>query len=465
MGYYKYLNRTKWYYRLKEKKDMQGRIQKGMFSDHPRHTLTSALIVALSYNDTTTNKVFRLYTFFKSYLEYGMYQMKLPQNERCFYEIILGESTQKPHFDVDIANSPNTTNNTTNNTTTQTTDGEAVKDDLVASIVKTLKDRDIELNMSLDILIYTSHGPDKQSYHVIVNNHCHANNVESKAFYDAVMDHVNHNYAQWIDRAVYSPTQQFRIVGCQKIGSKRIKTFQKKWMYQGKEINYEYPEEPDSPEHEMVMQLEASVIGFTGNCRFLPPFEPRADQIKHYTESDDITTDDASNAIKLIGAAGNISPHDPRFPYQFTGINGPIVMLKRTKPSRCKICDRVHQHENPYLLVVGEEKSVFFFCRRAPEHKKLFLGKLNPIPEDQGMDGTDQNLGTTPGTTPTTQPISPEQIKTTNVKINWTRNVIDRVQRLARKGSSNDKKYISSNTQIDPNHKKQFIEMYINNKD
>ncbi len=439
MGYYRIINKIKWFYRLKTQTEPNGRVKKGLFSDIPRHTLTNSLIVALSYYDISSDKTFRLYTCFKSYLEYGIYQIKLPQHERCFYEIILGESSQKPHFDVDIDNT--------------VINGEVIKDNLIDSIIKVLEERRIVLRLETDILVYSSHGKEKQSYHVVVNNYCHTNNVEARAFYDNVLDKVDPNYAQWIDRAVYSPTQQFRIVGSQKIGTIRAKIFQKEWLYHSKSITYQYPEPPDSPEHEMVMQLEASIVGFTGNCKFLPAFEPHPDKIKSYTESEDITTDDATQALNLVGAAGKISIHDPRFPYKFMGINGPIVMLKRTKPSRCKICCRVHEHENPYLLVIGEEKSVYFHCRRAPENKKLYLGKLNPSADDPSAD--DQ-------TTNGKEEVTPEQAKIDQVKVRWTKNIIDRVHRLARAGNSNDKKYITNTTQIDPKYKKELIDIYVN---
>ena len=443
MGYYRFINGLRWYYRLKPQKEIKGRVKKGLFSDIPRHNLTNVLIVALSYHDYESDKVFRLYTHFKSYLEYGIYQLRLAQHERCFYEIVLGESTQKPHFDVDIDNN--------------TADGEAIKDNLIESIIKVLSERGVSLKPETDILLYSSHGPNKQSYHVIINNYCHANNVEARAFYDTVMDHVKSEYAEWIDRAVYSPTQQFRIVGSQKIGTTRIKRFQKEWSYKGQKIVNQYPESPDSPEHEMVMQLEASIVGFTGNCKYLPAFEPRPDKIKHYTDLEDVTVDDATQALNLVGAAGKISIHDPRFPYSFMGINGPIVMLKRTKPSRCKICNRIHEHENPYLIVIGEEKSVYFHCRRAPEGKKLFLGKLNP--DKSGSSDKE-------GSSDNAEELKPEEQKVNQVKINWTKNVIDRVQRLARADNNKDsnKKYVTGTTEIDPNHKKQLIDMYVNSK-
>lgn len=436
MVYYRIINGIRWYYRLKQQKDGE-KNKKGLFSDVPRHTLSNSLIVALSYLDTDTNKEFRLYTSFKSYLEFGIYQLKLPQHERCFYEIILGESSQKPHFDIDIDN--------------KEAPGEEIKDNVIDAITEVLLNKGIQLKMDTDVLIYTSHGNNKQSYHVVINNYCHTNNVEAKAFYDNVMDHVKPEFTQWIDRAVYSPTQQFRIVGSQKYGSSRKKVFQKYWNYKGIVINYKYPESPDSPEHEMVMQLEASIVGYTGNCKFLPPFEPRMDKIKNYIESEDIDIKDATAALNLVAAAGKINVEDSRFPYKFLGINGPIVMLKRTKASCCKICNRVHEHENPYLVVVGDEKAVYFHCRRAPDSKKLYLGKLAPNPDS-------------PPKVAAVEEPSPEQIKQNEVRITWTKNVLDRVQKVAQQGTGKEKKFVTGATEIDPEHKRQLIQMFVDSK-
>jgi hypothetical protein len=243
-------------------------------------------------------------------------------------------------------------------------------------------------------------------------------------------------HVKWIDRAVYSPTQQFRIVGSRKIGSTRVKTFQTSWKYHDTYVHYKYPDEPDSPEFEFVMQLEASMISFTGNCKMLPAFDPKPETIKSYGESEDITKNDANEAINLIAMAGNIIVSDRRFPYKFMGINGPIVMLKRVKPSMCKICKRKHEHENPYLLVIGEEKNVYFFCRRASEDQKLFLGKLNPSTEEV-----------------IPEKLSPEQERVNQVKIDWTKNVLERVNQIARANTSENKKHITHETQIDPKYK------------
>ena len=427
MGYFRVINGVKWYFRLKPSNE-NNRTNKGLFSDFPRHELRNKLIVSWSYYDSKQDKDFRLYSLFKSYLEFGIHQLKLKPEERCFYEIILGETPQKPHFDIDISD--------------LSINGDQIITNLVDSIVNILKEKGVELDLTRDILIYTSHGDKKVSYHLVINNYCHTNNVEAKAFYHQVMEHIPTEWKEFIDQAVYSPTQQFRIVGSQKVHTTRVKTLLKTWVYHGKTIEYQYPEDPDSPEHEMVMQLEASIIGYVGSCKYLPPFEPKSDQIKSYIESDDLELKDAKSAIGLIAKAGNIKLSDSRFPYKFLGINGPIIMLKRIKPSKCKICNRIHENENPYILVVGEEKSVYFHCRRAPEDKKLFLGKLNPNSEDTPKD---------------------EEKCVNNIKINWTKNVLERVNKIARSGGSNDKKFITTDTNIDPRFKQDLVNLYIKN--
>lgn len=431
-----YLYGVKWYFRLLPKKSEDGKRKIGLFTDHPRSTLGKSLVISLSHYDNKTQKEFRLFSYFKSYLDYGIYHSKLPPEERCFYEIILGENNQKPHFDIDIDNSFNEIN------------GDEVRDNLIDAIIEVLKEKGVSINVHKDILIYTSHSmatekKRKQSYHVIIDNHCHVNNIEAKAFYYKVTEHVKPEFEKWIDSAVYSSLQQFRTSESRKINTTRVKTFQPIWRYHDIEIKYEYPEEPDSPEHAFVMQLESSIIGYTGNCRFLPPFDPKPDQIKSYQDTDDVTHEEATEAIKLVGLAGKIDPSDSRFPYKFLGINGPIVMLKRIKSSKCKLCDRIHENENPYLLVVGEEKSVYFHCRRAANGKSLFLGKLSPLE------------------TPPCEKVNVDDEKVNQVKINWTKNVIEKVQQIARNGNANDKKYINGATPIDPTHKKQLIEMYL----
>ena len=56
--------------------------------------------------------------------------------------------------------------------------------------------------------------------------------------------------------------------------------------------------------------------------------------------------------------------------------------MKRIKQSYCQLCKRIHQHENPYLLI-SEDLNVFFHCRRAPPNKKLYIGTLKQEEEKE----------------------------------------------------------------------------------
>ena len=74
MGYYIMINGVRWYYRLKQHTSTNNRIKKGLFNDKPRHTLSKSLIVSLSYQDAKNDNVLRLFSNFKSYLEFAIYQ-------------------------------------------------------------------------------------------------------------------------------------------------------------------------------------------------------------------------------------------------------------------------------------------------------------------------------------------------------------------------------------------------------
>ena len=370
----------KWYYRLNSKETNNGKSNIGLFNVVAREAIKNELIICMSYEDEN-KKNYRLYTLFKSYIDFSKYQQMISPEKRCFYEIILGDKPQKPHFDIDIDDPK--------------IDGEKVKDELIKAIIDVLKEKDIILNLEEDILVYTSHSfqsmiptesidsNKKQSYHIIINNWCHANNNEAKAFYEIVKERMDKStnekneeqMSKYVDHAVYGQTQQFRIIGSQKIGTSRVKKAVLNWEYFGKKITHFYIDTPEDDIHEINLQLEESLITFTAGCQILPLFV-KSEVIKKkktYTEVEDISNEIANDAINLIASVAGTTISDERFPYRFKGISGPIVMLERIKPSMCRICHRIHEHENPFLLIVGEERNVYFNCRRSPQMKNFVL--------------------------------------------------------------------------------------------
>lgn len=370
------INGQRWFYRLNACKG--GNYSKGLLDFYERDSLKNELVVGLSYRDKTNkSKVYRLYTVFESFLKFVRYNMSVKEENRCFYEIIFGERNQKPRFDIDIDD--------------MSVDGESVKDDLISAAICVLSKKNVELNIYEDILIYTSHGDDKQSYHVVFTNWFHNNNIEAKEFYLLILKEMKDEYAKWVDHAVYGKTQQFRMLGSRKMDSQRVKRFKYCWSYKGSKISHIYPEEPDPEDdmHKMVMEFEESLITFTQGCKCLPNFAPENTGIKNASTNitnnlyDDIDQSDALDALNKLAKLAGTSVTSSLFPYRFNGVNGQIILLKRIKASRCRICRRIHENENPYLLIKGPEKNIYFHCRRSPNNSGLFIGKLDPKHEEK----------------------------------------------------------------------------------
>lgn len=352
----------KWYYRL-----VPGSEGRALMSDYPLETLRESIIVCWTPKLHENNPV-RMYSKFNSVVEFYRYQQRTEPN--AFYEIILGEYPQKPHFDLDLKG-------------VSLDEANAIVDRLILAIRVILERFQVHWIPETDLLIYTSHGFEKHSFHIVLNNHSHANNVEAKAFYQLVIAEMPEPDRQFIDPAVYSPRQQFRILGSSKLGVHRPKIFAMPWG----SIEHRYLEEPETPELRKLMDFEESLVSCTHTCRLLPSFLPEQTRESNLIprEFDDITEEIAKAAINLLKSK---SPN--AWPYRPLGIRGGMILLKRVQPSMCRTCNRVHQMENPFMTVVKKETEfvVYFNCRRS--RNSWIVGSI-PIPGVQKVDSISQS--------------------------------------------------------------------------
>lgn len=361
-----------WYYYMLPKDDKYT----SLFSVMPRSSLLNKFVVCWDYYDKINKKSNKLYTYFDSYIKFAIYFLKLNQESRCFYEIIFGEKIQKPHFDIDME-------------LTELGLDKKVINDLISEIVKLIP----EINLERDICLYSSHGKQdnkfKISYHLIINHFYHSNHENAKAFYYMVMKNLPKEYYNnnWIDHSVYSKTQQFRIYGCQKNNSNRIKIFHDEWEFNGQKIVHQADELAEDLDMKFLINLEESLIAARiSNAKSLPNYEvPLEFQKKKYIRGEDIEYDLAMEALILFAGTVGTTPDNKNFPYRFEKVDSSLVLLRRVKASKCKMCNRIHQHENPYLLIT-EDLNVFFHCRRAPPNKKLYIGSLNQDEKDKKFE-------------------------------------------------------------------------------
>lgn len=374
-----FLHEQKWWSLLKSK---EGSVQsETLLSRHHGDIDPMRGSLIICWNSGRPDLPKRLFTYFKSYLAFAAFQRKFfplgpHQLERNFFEVILGDSAQKPHFDLE-QDAPFPTESL-----------EDIWTCLLTTLIQVMLEKGVTLIPERDILNFSSHGPNKRSYHVVIDNYCHSNHKEAKAFYDAVVAKLPEAYRPYVDKAVYSSKQQFRIVGSQKVKSGRIKTLISPWpLFPPKEVKmaptlvkYIYSELPESSDMEELLQLEASLVGCTHNCVMLPSFLNKEETTKSLgwdQEREPISDVVAKLAVEQLAMTANLTL--AQLPYKMTGIKGGLVMLKRLKPSTCRICKRVHELENPFLIVVKRAigYQVYFHCRRATNEAKLDLGLIN----------------------------------------------------------------------------------------
>ena len=177
-------------------------------------------------NPYGSNERSKSYSIIRDRYNFLINYLNIPEESRNFYEVILGHQAQKPRFDIDA----DLTNIENKQEIIDST--EDVLNCLFDCISEILLEHNIPYNRQINLLVFPSHGPNKRSYHVVIDGYCHLNNVEAKAFYQLVMEHIASKITYnsdviVIDPKVYSYLQCFRLFGSTKLGKNRIKRFDK----------------------------------------------------------------------------------------------------------------------------------------------------------------------------------------------------------------------------------------------
>jgi hypothetical protein len=322
---------------------------------HPNAIKDSKLII--SRDEGNRDKRWKSFAVFDNLYHFAKYQKEI--RDRYFYEVIPADSRQKPRFDLDGGAIDRDT-------------WLRVVEELITSIVELMNKLGYRITLDNDIVLLSSDGKGKRSLHVVIDHYYHNNNKEARKFYELVTRNmVNRSY---VDGAVYSSCQQFRIIGSRKLGTDRVKRLVRTWRYRDTVIDYRYDTEPSTIEAREITELEASMLTYvTGAYLDLKDLTPEDPSLTKDLGSNDLDREEAirvvERASKLLGA---------EFPYKFRDVKGSIISLKRIRPSSCKFCSRVHEKENPYLAV-SPEGMIYFYCRRAQSEGRRFGQWLGEI--------------------------------------------------------------------------------------
>jgi len=354
-----------------------------LLNDHPEYTLSQKVVVGREILQEKRDVHSRLFALFNSYVELYNYQMQISPDQRYFYEIIFGNLPQKPHFDIDVKESDCPEGKELEKL------GDIVKDEVITHILNVGKENGINFSLEKDILIYTSHGKTKRSYHIVIHHYCHSNHEQAKVFYKAVTSKMTAENRFYVDHSVYSSKQNFRLLGSQKIGSYRPKIFCETYSFLGKEIKHIYDVDFRSPQHKQLEYFKISLVSWISECEYLPCFQDESQRERYITQRIDMDYGDLSDAsveeaIQIMNKKRKME--GSKFPFAVREVRGNVISLRRLRPSWCYICERTHEHENPYLLIMG--KDVYFYCRRAGS-KGYLLGTLtesSPTPNSKLLE-------------------------------------------------------------------------------
>ena len=377
-----YIYDKRWYFRLVPKKDGEFNRARALMDDYDLNMIAQHLVICYTPGIIPgQNKPYlnekgeygRIYAFFESYLEFYQYMQKIVPEQRAFYEIVFGELPQKPHFDIDVSADnlvkyyPNENINSV---------AELLREAVMLGCLQVLADLHVETDIQRDLLLYSSHGNTKRSWHILLNNKCHDGNIEACAFYKAVLSKVciytNGKYMQseFVDPGVYSPRQQFRLIGSQKPGTGRPKIFCEDFVLSGVRYSHTYNEDVSELQIKKLAVIYESLIGFTTGCSYLPSLLPeRSGNSNNLGDLPNLETSIVDQCMNMLKRKMTDCP------FTIKNIEGHLIMLKRNAKSYCQICNRDHQNENPYMFIIGGK--VYWDCRRSVANaNKLLLGYL-----------------------------------------------------------------------------------------
>lgn len=324
----------------------------------------------------------RLFSLFNNYDEFIEFIQTRTYENKCMYEIILGDLPQKPHFDIDIPEGR------------ADVDGVSLCCDVIQCCKTYFQNQGISL-YDHNILLYTSLPDDeishinnssnnnftldvdvtsvgvneriknnKQSYHIVIGGYKYANNSQCRAFYDDIVTMVQPQFREWIDDAVYSVKQQFRVLGAHKFGNNKTKIILKvdEFMKNKKLIHKKQDTRYYDYSYDKVfgLQLLESLISLTVGCIILPiPISMKGNKsdIRIYDDDDSRVPDITQDCVRLAETL-----FDKKI-FKIREVVGNRILLNRKKSAYCKICEKVHDGEHAYITYYNGV--LYFRCRRA----------------------------------------------------------------------------------------------------
>lgn len=244
------------------------------------------------------------YYHFNNAIEMLSWYLSIPDDMRFHNEVIF-DTTQKMRLDIDSK--------------------ELLPLDQWNKILKTCHLLMKKYTKDGNLAVFDMSDDTKKSCHMICTNRAFESNEACKELCMKIRSEME-DLAKYVDTSVYNKIQHFRMYGSRKPNTQRYKICT-------------FSDEPN-------FTIMHTLLGFTEGLEIIKvdiPDKPTSDAI-------------VNSPIEVISKWCHIRH-----------VDGNRIDLTRTKPSYCETCKRIHESENPFL-VIGY-KYAFLHCRRSIEGK------------------------------------------------------------------------------------------------
>ena len=281
--------------------------------------------------------------------------LSLKDEDQVFYEYMLEYEPRVVYFDLDVD---------TKEFEYSFEEAELLKDRLIEVVIEEIKVQfSIHVDIEKDLVVFTSHGDKKFSYHILIRS-CRMTYKCVEKFCMPIIKQVRKEFKLtngrevFLDDSVYSRRQAMRVLGSTKLGKTRPKTFNETFMYKGSEINHKYPMEILSVGHKRLVQLTESLISHKGLHEIPEVTIATTEDEVQTVNSETFNVDNLEDILKenpWIKDQFNLRPREGG------------VYLERKCSGECPACKKaergsyVHESQNA-TLVQDKDGNVTYIC-------------------------------------------------------------------------------------------------------
>lgn len=311
---------AEWYYLLNG--------ENGLFSEFPRQDIKYPQLLISSTYGLIKGK--RRFCLFNSAGEFRRYFENTPKKERNFYEVILGEMPQKPHFDIDGI----------------TLDAVDNMEETISQIVEATEKAFLTIGIKADELRwYGSNRKDKKSLHLVIPGYYVKDNVEAKRIYYFLKEQIPSYLFSFFDHMVYSKIQSFRTLGSCKNSDRRYK----KLMFR--------EEDENSFNESLITRIKSDMKEF-----------PYLDISINDTDKASYNTINIDDEV-ILESIDKVLDYLGRKNFRFYNMSGCFMTFERFNSTHCSICQVQHDSIYPFARITSNFK-VFLYCYRSRQYCK-----------------------------------------------------------------------------------------------